>query len=43
MLVVELMKVILRQLIPDHHPYCDKTLRGLFPLRHYSILLFSLE
>lgn len=43
MLVIELMKVRLRQLIPHHHPYCDKTWGRLLPLRHYYILLFPLE
>lgn len=43
MLVIELIKVRLRQLIPHHHPCCDKALGGLLPLRHYYILLFPLE
>lgn len=31
MLVIELIKVRLRQLIPHYHPCCDKTLGGLLP------------
>lgn len=43
MLIKELIKVRLSQLIPPHHPCCDNTFWGLLPLRHHYILLFPLE
>lgn len=32
MLIIELIKVRLRQLIPHHHPCCDKTLGRLLEI-----------